>query len=205
MAEMKSAFERAWERAQGLGKLLPEEVRRRKEEEFAPAGRGLAQQFLEHGYTDIFTEGVHKYSDEEGEIVTKAALSRLVEAIELGDGAIAARAMEGIIALKGNGALGEINERMKGIFQEYGQERWEKQQRKREQIERERKEILHRLRISGDAVGEVNLDSSEAWERISEGLRSPFEDRLHQLKQELWSLFLTPGSFPDEGDKATRT
>ena len=46
MGEIKSAWEIAVERVEGLGKLSPEELRRQKEEEYALIGQVLADKYL---------------------------------------------------------------------------------------------------------------------------------------------------------------
>jgi hypothetical protein len=188
MGDMKSAFERAWERAEKLGELTPQEIRERKEEEFSLIGRGLAQRYLEHGYLDVLQEGVDKYSDEERKIVTKAALSSLVAAIEIGNYDIAMRAMPGILTLKGNGPIQEIAEKLGAIFQEYEQAKQQRYEKEKEQLQKEEREILHQLRISGSAIDELNLEVSAAWDRACAELSFQFGERLHQLKEELLEL-----------------
>ncbi len=202
MGEMKSAFERAWERAEGLGKLSAEEIGRRKEEEFAPVGRGLAGRYLEHGYAEILIEGLSKYGGEEGEIVVKAALSRLVQAIELENGEITTRALEGIAALKGEEEPRQIAERIRGICREYVEARNQRMEQERKQIERDEREVLHQLRISGDAVGDINLRTSASWADIAHELHSQYDEMLRQFKQELGALLFAPGVLADEGNPA---
>jgi hypothetical protein len=188
MAEMKSAFERAWERAEGLGKLTPQEIRERKEEEFTLIGRGLAQQYLGHGHLDVFQQGVDKYGAEEKEIATKGVLSSLVAAMEIENYDLAMRAMAGILNLKGNGQIREIAEKVRAIFQEYEQAKQERYEKEKGQLQREEREILHQLRISGSAIDEINLEVSGAWDRACAELRSQFGAGVHQLKEELSSL-----------------
>ena len=190
MGNMKSAFERAWERAEGLGKLTPQEIRERKEEEFTLIGQGLAQRYLEHGHLDVLQEGVDRYDAEEKEIATKAALSSLVAAIEIeiGDYETAARAMAGISTLKGNGPIREIAEEVRAIFQELEQAKQQRYEKIQGQLQREERDILHQLRISGSAIDEVNLEVSGAWDRAYAELRSQFGERVHQLKKELLEL-----------------
>ncbi len=188
MGNMKSAFERAWERAEGLGKLTPQEIRERKEEEFTLIGQGLAQRYLEHGHHDVLQEGLDKYGGEEKEIAIKGVLSSLVAAIERGDYEIAARAMAGIQTLKGNGPIREIAEEVEVIFQEYEEAKQQRYEKVKGQLEREEREILHQLRISGSAVEEVNLEVSGAWDRACAELRSQLGERLHQLTKQLLDL-----------------
>lgn len=192
MGNMKSAFERAWERAERLGKLSPQELRERKEEEFSLIGYGLAERYLEHGRPEILEEEVSKYSDEEKEIVTRATLSRLVAAMEIEGRETATRAMTGIVTLKGNGPIQGIGEKIASIYQEYEQERQQKYEQKKDEIQRGEREILHRLRISGSAVAGIDSEVSATWHKMAAGLRSQFNERLDQLKQELLNL-LTGG------------
>lgn len=188
MENMKSAFERAWERAEKLGKLSPQELRERKEEEFSLIGHGLAERYLEHGHPEIFEEEVSKYSDEEKEIVIRATLSRLVAVMEIEGRETATRAMAGIVVLKGDGPIQEIGEKIASIYQEYEQERQQKYEQKKDDIQRGGKAILHQLRISGSAVAEINSEVSGTWYEMAAELRSQFNERLDQLKQELMNL-----------------
>lgn len=192
MGNMKSAFERAWERAERLGKLSPQELRERKEEEFSLIGYGLAERYLEHGRPEILEEEVSKYSDEEKEIVTRATLSRLVAAMEIEGRETATRAMTGIVTLKGDGPIQGIGGKIASIYQEYEQERQQKYEQEKGEIQRGEREILHRLRISGSAVAGIDSEVSATWHKMAAGLRSQFNERLDQLKQELLNL-LTGG------------
>lgn len=185
MAEMKSAFEKALERAGRLGKLSPQEIRERKEDEYAPIGRALADRYLKHGYGKILEEEADKYAGEEKEIVMKAALSRLVEAIELGNYDTTERAVEGILVLTGEEQVGDIGEQIRSLLAEHRQAEENKYQEQRGEIERRERELLHRLRISGSAVGEINLEASETWKELSQELYSQFEQRLDELKGRL--------------------
>ena len=52
-------------------------------------------------------------------------------------------------------------------------------------MEREERELLRQLGISGSAIGEINLEASETWKDILGGLYSEFGQRLNQLKEQL--------------------
>ena len=52
-------------------------------------------------------------------------------------------------------------------------------------LARRERELLHQLRISGSAVGEVNVEASEAWKGLSRELYSQFDQRLQQLREQL--------------------
>jgi len=188
MSEMKSALEKALERAEKLGKLSPEEMRQRKEAEYAPIGRALAERYLGHGQKRVFKEEVNRYSGEEKGIVLRAALLRLGEAIDLENDELTEMAMAGMLVLKQKGKIGEINEEIRSLLREYREAEKQKYEGEKERIEKGEKELLHQLRISGSAVGEINLKANEAWASISQELYSRFNERLVDLKGELLSL-----------------
>jgi len=188
MSEMKSALEKALEKAEKLGKLSPEEMRQRKEEEYTPIGRAIADRYLGHGRNPILEEEVNRYSGEEKAIVIRAALSRLEDAIGLESDEVAERAIAGILTFRGEEKFGEISERIRSLLGEYREGRRQKYEEQKEHIERREMELLHQLRISGSAVGDINLQTSEAWARISQELSSRFDERLEELKRELANL-----------------
>ena len=184
MDEIKSALEKALEKVDKLGKLSPQEMRESKEKEYIPVGRALADRYLEHGYIKLLEEDTSRYGGEEKEIVRKAALTRLVEAIDLGKYEASERAMEGIAALAGENLVGEMKQQIKDILMEYeGAEEAAYQEQKAE-VERREMGLLHQLRISGSAVGTINLEASDAWKELSKKLYSRFDQRLRQLKEQ---------------------
>jgi len=185
MSEMKSALERALEKAEKLGKLSPEEMRKRKEEEYTPVGRAIADRYLGHGYSPVLKEEVNRYSGDEQGIVIRATLSRLEEAIGLESDEVAERAIAGMLTLRAEGKIEEIGEGIKSLLREYREARRATYDQEREHLERREREVLHQLRISGSAVGEINLKASEAWARTSQELRSRFNERLEELKRQL--------------------
>ena len=188
MDELKSSFDRAMERVEGMGKLSPEEMRERKEAEYTPAGRAITERYLEHGHEQLFTEEVGKHGGDEGGIVRRAALVRLVEAIGLTSYETSERALKGVIALAGENAAEDVNgiiEGMAELFKEFGENLQVKYVSEKESIEKEDRELLHQLRISGSALGEMNMATSEAWGEAYRELAAPFRERLEVLKQEL--------------------
>ena len=188
MGEIKSAFEKAMEKLEGLGKLSPEELRERKEMEYAPVGQALAEKYLGHGYVQIFREEIDKYQGDEKGIVTKAALSRLVESVQLRDYEMAERAVAGILTLKDDNRIEEIREKIKNLCNEFKQAEQQKYEQEKGEVEKRGRELLHRLRISGSAIGEINTQVSDAWKRISDEVYSQFEERLSDFKRELLNL-----------------
>jgi len=189
VGEMKSAFEKAMEKAEKLGSLSPEEMRERKEAECTTLGRAIAARYMGHGHKQLLKEEVGRYSGDERGIVMGAALSRLVEAVDLESGDLIERALEGLVTLKGKGEVMEVTENIKGLLQEFRDVKQQKYEIEKEGIEKDERELLHRLRIAGTAVGAINLKSSEAWAMLSTELESQFSQRMEALKRELLGLF----------------
>jgi hypothetical protein len=190
VGEMKSAFEKAMEKAEKLGSLSPEEMRERREAECTTLGRAIAERYLGHGQRRLLREEVGRYGGEEQGIVMGAALSRLVEAVDLKSGdAVIGRVLEGLVALMGKGHVVEVTGNVKGLLQEFREVKRQTYESEKEGIERDGRELLHRLRIAGSAVSAINLKSSEAWAGLSTELESQFSQRLEVLKRELLGLF----------------
>ena len=188
MDELKSAFDRAMERVERMGDLSPEEMHERKEAEYTPVGRAIAERYLEHGHEQLFREEIGKHGGEEGTIVRRAALARLVEAIDLTSYEMAEGAMKGVLVLAGEGDADEVNgiiEGMVGLFKEFGEELQRKYGGEKERIEGEERELLHHLRISGSAVGEINMATSESWGKAYREFSAPFRERLDAFKKDL--------------------
>jgi hypothetical protein len=188
MGEMKSAFDRAMERAEKMGKLSAEEMRQREEVEYLTVGRATAGRYLDHGHEQLFKEEVEKHAGERRGIVVRAALAGLVEAVSMTDYERTERALNGVLALVGdgggevvNGKIGEIT----GLLAEFSQGLERKYGEEQGRIERSERELLHQLRISGSAVGAINMAVSQAWGKTYREFALPFEERLESLKGEL--------------------
>ncbi|MDR9459918.1 MAG: hypothetical protein RI591_07235 [Dehalococcoidia bacterium] len=185
---MKSAFEKALEKADKIGKLSPEEMREREEAEYTPVGRAIAERFLGHGHKQILKEEVERYSSDENGVVVRAALSRLVEAIALSGGDPIERSLDGLLTLKGKEGIGEKIDSIRILFAEFQEEREQEYEREKENIEKSERELLHQLRITGSAVGAINPNASESLSLVYEQLNSRFNESLEALKQELQIL-----------------
>ncbi|MDY6906681.1 MAG: hypothetical protein SV910_00410 [Chloroflexota bacterium] len=185
MGELKSAFERALEKADGLGTLSPQEMRGLKEAEFVPVGRALAERYLGHGHTRVLSDEASRYHGEERDIVSRAALERLVEAIDVREGERSERALAAIPALAGAGHAAEAIGAIRGLLEEHRQAVEQRFSQQREQRERQIRELLHQMRIAGSAVGDVNPSSSDAWRQDAHELDARFDERLGELKGQL--------------------
>ena len=53
------------------------------------------------------------------------------------------------------------------------------------EMENKDREVLHRLRISGTAIGDMNVEASVEWQEKEQSLMATFAPRLDNFKQEL--------------------
>jgi len=188
MGEMKSAFEKALEKADKIGKLSPEEMREREEAEYTPVGSAIAERFLGHGHKQILKEELERYSSDENGVVVTAALSLLVKSIELTSSDLIERSLDGLLTLKGKERIGGTVDRIRILLTEFYEEREQEYAREKEYIEKNERELLHQLRITGSAVGAINPKASECLNIVNEQLNFRFIERLQVLKQELQIL-----------------
>jgi len=182
MTEMKSAWEIAQERANRLGKLSSDEKAEQEQQRYRQIGRALAQKWLD-GSPQLDLAAELNRQDEKGRTIVKQALiGRLAEDIDFAN-ARPLDSTQGIIeAIIGlEPALRPQAEEMAGLLREYQQA----EQKKRQELEAGYRETLHRLRISGTAVGAINLDSNPEWQQARDELIAAFAPRLNALKQAL--------------------
>jgi hypothetical protein len=188
MGEMKSAFEKALEKVDKLGKLSPDEMREREEAEYTPIGRAIAERFLGHGHKRILKEELERYRGDENGIVVRAILSRLFEAIDLSRGDLIERLLGGLLTIKGKERIGATIDRIRILFTEFEEEREQEYEREKGNIQKSERELLHQLRITGSAVGAINPKASESLSIVYEQFNSRFNERLEALKQKLQVL-----------------
>ena len=196
MGELKSAWEIAQEKANRLGKLSAEEEEQQRQQKYRQVGQALAQRYLDNPETLSLTTELNKRPEEEQELVKKAILSHLIQAIDLKgrsgttlDPARYSRSGEDkprlekisqeIVSLEPKSQ--PIIEEITKLMQEYeGAEG-----KTRQELEGKTREILHQLRISGTAVGDINIEATPQWQQAQQRLVETLELRLISLKQEL--------------------
>ncbi len=196
MGKLKSAWEIAQEKADRLGKLSAEEMQRQREQECRQIGRAIAQRYLDSPEPLPLAIELNKYQEKK-DLVRQAALTHLTQAIDLKSwsgtspdptkydnrsGGIyprLERIIQGIAAVEPKSE--SIIERIMGLVQEYEQ----LADKTRQAIEIKCRETLHKLRISGTAVGNINIEATPQWQQSWHLLTEPLESRLDSLKQEL--------------------
>ncbi|MBT4510852.1 MAG: hypothetical protein HOC20_01395 [Chloroflexi bacterium] len=185
MDEMKSALERALERADRMGRLSPEELQRQNEGRYIQAGEAITQRFFEHGNTSILAEQIEKLESGGTAIAIRSALATLIGGMDLSNKDLTERTLDGINSLGGSKPVNEISEEIMSLFGQYA---WQKKLWYEENAEEAGKEIKERMAsagIYGSAIAEINIENNEEWAQKSDELRSEFNSRLSEMKKVL--------------------
>lgn len=179
MGEMKTAWEIAQAKAAKLGKLSAEEQRQQEERKSRQIGTAIAQRYLSHWDPEGMQEEVSRYTSEQKPIIIRTILGELAETIGLRSQNMFERTVEGILRLKpeAQGTIEQVSE----LSREYGQA----ERKTRQEIEARVKQMLHQLRISGSAIGGINVEANQEWQESLQELARPFQERLDELKSEL--------------------
>jgi len=184
MGKLKSAWEIAQEKADRLGKLSAEEMQRQREQECRQIGRAIAQRYLDSPEPLSLAIELNKYQEKK-DLVRQATLTHLTQAIDLrfltsfGMTSKPEKIIQGIAAIEPKSE--SIIERIRGLAQEYEP----LADKTRRAIEIKCRETLHQLRISGTAVGNINIEATPQWQQSWHSLTEPLEPRLDSLKREL--------------------
>jgi len=185
MGELKSAWELAQERANRLGKLSAEEKEQQQRQEYRQIGQALAQKWMDNSRRPDVTAELGKHEEEEREIIRQAIIEHLVEPIGFAD-AQAIDNMKLVIQ-----AISSLKPELQPKAEETGQlvqEYEAAEQSIRQELEGSYRATLHQLRISGTAVGAINIEANPQWQSARQGLVESLAPRLDALKQALVRL-----------------
>jgi len=179
--KVKSTIELAMEKAAKLPRLTEEELRQQKEKEFGPRGRAIAGRFLAGDLADEDLDSeLSRYPEKQSEVVRGAFLASMCEAIDIGEAEATARAFEGIETLVRDDRLQETSSRLRGILQDFQEQR----QRELARAEQAEAVILQELGVSGSGI-RLNMEQSEGWREKRSELLARFRPKLDELKREL--------------------
>jgi hypothetical protein len=178
MERMKSAKEIALERVEKLDRISPEELKEEKARKCAELGRQLALRYLTARKPGEIEEELLKYSGEERNMVERSLWQDMVCKLELGNHDHLSFLLELASRMK-NEIIGKAGPEINNVFYSY-QEAVEKSKR---EIRNEGKNVLHQLRISGDAVGDINLRAREEWKGRIKATALPYEQELGRIKE----------------------
>lgn len=180
MSRIKSAWEIAMEKTAKL-EVTAEELQKQVKEKCRFAGKALADRYLNDFDLRQLKVDLEKYQNEEKDLVIKATISGLIEALELGDYEKLEKVAEGIFHLSGNEKVKETKGRLYIIFDGFKSA----EQKKRREIEESGRKLLNRRGISGEAVEIINPDGDEEWIRELEKTVRPFKEEFIRIKEEL--------------------
>ncbi len=185
MDEMKSALDRALERAERMGKLSPKEMQQHNEIKYKPIGEAIAQRFFEHGQTGILAEQLSRLEEECKVIATESAVFALISNIGLENSDLNLRSIEGIACLKGSTDTQKASDDIVSLF---GQYEWQKKllhEENSEDMEKEANERMAAAGITGHAIAGFNIEKNDQWIQKADELSSEFESRLSEMKKSL--------------------
>ena len=195
MSEMKSAFERAMERAESLGRASEED---RMKWKHAPEGEKLAVKYLKDE-CDLVTE-IGRYDEEVRQYLVEGAQGVLVRAIDLPRNEVAKKmnkkAMEAIKELKRDKVSVEnVYTKLRRIFNHYEQEG--AQQRKqayeavKQNVEAQMQQAVQQ-QLGPFAKMKLNVENQpqfqQEWRRALVQLESQYIKLLDEFKQEILSV-----------------
>ena len=194
MEEMKSALDRAMERAERLGEASPEELLRM---ESVPKGNELAARYLRDANCDLDAEltkykgsGARKYIIEG---VEKILFSNISFPRSERDREIAGRAMKGISILKqSKKRVEDILGQMEHLFSYYEQARQQAYVQLKESFEAKMANSIRAAELQLGGRGKPNVELlpqfQDEWRRVIGQLNAQYEKVLQEQKQELSDL-----------------
>ncbi len=182
MGEIKSAWEIAQLKAGKLGNLSPAELKKQREDRCQLIGTSVAEKYLEQDSTQYLEAELDKHDSTDKELIIHAAIERLTEGINLSNRLMLDKVSQGILNMT-HGKTAEAIHRLEALAQEYN----EAEDKEQHEINRNGREVLHQLRISGTAIGQINILAKKDWQEKIDQLGQPFKERLSKLKQEILS------------------
>lgn len=191
MDEMKSALERAMERADRLGKASEED---RRKWQYLPEGEKLAAEHMKGG-SDLLVE-LGKYDDDARPHVAEGAQKVLVGSMDLPRNDVAKarnkKVMEAIKELKRDKVgVENVFTKIRRVFNHYEQEGEQQRRQAYEEVKRDVEAKLRQaMQQSGqEAPEKMNVESQpqfqQEWRRAVSQLDSQYINLLDEYKQEI--------------------
>ena len=194
MGEMKSAWEKAMEKAEKLGKPTDEEL---KQLEYIPAGNTLAARFLQEEKYDLEAE-LTKYKGSGGrQYVLQGAQEIFLRNIGLphneNDKKSTLRAMAGIKLLKENTKqLDVIYERINNLLTYYEQARQQAftqfKKNFEDKIKESAKAVQQRPGAMASLEAQIQQQFQDEWRRASNELDAQYDRALDEHRQQVLKI-----------------
>ena len=195
MSEMKSALERALERAESLGEASQEDRMRWK---YFPEGEKLAGKYFK-GDSDLLIE-LDKYDEQARPFVIEGAQAILVSSVDLPRNEQAKKmtkkAMEAVKDLKRDKvALENVYTKLRRIFSHYEQEGEQQRKQACEAVKRDFEAKMQQAMQQQPGAGpppRIDIESQpqfqQEWRRVLSQLESQYLTLLEEYKQEIRSV-----------------
>ncbi|MFC1846137.1 hypothetical protein ACFLYM_01825 [Chloroflexota bacterium] len=194
MSEMKSAWEKAMEKAEKLGKPSTEELKRL---EHIPTGNMLAAQYLQNDNYDLNAELTKYKGSGARNYVIEGIQEILLRNITLPHDEhaqkVISRAMEGIKMIKENTKqLDVIYERINNLLDYYNQARQQSFTQFKQNFESKLQELSQSLQqraAAGHSIeAELQQQFQEEWRKVSNELDTQYNKTLEEHKQQILSV-----------------
>jgi len=178
---IKSAWEIAQEKANKLGNLSAQEREEQRQDKCRLLGEAIADKYLSQRDSRIIKNELDKHESPDKGSISGAVMRRLGQSIDLTYPGSLPDIFRGILAVSHTPSTKKTLDLIETLFQEY----IEAEKKQRQEIEDACGQILHQIRVSGSAIGPVNIRAKEEWQAKLDQTASPFFERLKSLKQEL--------------------
>ncbi len=195
MDEMKSAYERAMERAEGLGKASEEDLTKWK---YLPEGAKLAAKYLRDEF-DLATE-IGKYEEKVRQLVVQGAQEAFLRNIDLPRNDLAKKknkkVMEAIKELKRDKVgIENVYTKLRRVFSHYEKEGEQQRRQTYEAVKRDFEAKLMQAaqqQLGAAPPPKVNVEShpqfQQEWRRILAQLDSQYLKLLDDYKKEILTI-----------------
>ena len=194
MNEMKSAWEKAMEKAEKLGKPTDDEL---KQLEYVPQGNALAAKYLQEGVVDLNAELTKHKGTGIRQYILLGIQETLLRNISLPhndhDKQVTLKAMNGIKVIKENvKQLEVIYERINNLLSYYEQARTQAFNQFKSNFESKiqdlSKTLQQRAGATANLEAQIQLQFQEEWRRASSELDRQYEKTLEEHKQQIVNL-----------------
>lgn len=188
--EIKSALERALERAEKLGKASKDELKRL---EAVPLGNAIAARYLKGEVADLQAE-LSKHGAEMSRFLMEGLLGTFLKNMNLPQSPAAkgtnAKAMQGVIALEGaKGPVREIFSQMEQLFNSYEKSLQQAFLRLKQEFEAKLGDAKRAMEAQTGTPVSLDVERhpqfQEEWRRVRAQLDSQYGQVLEQHKQRL--------------------
>ena len=177
MGEIRSSWEIAQEKADKLGDLSSDERTRQREEQYRNVATVLVRQYLDDKDIRPVEKELNRYTGEDRELMTQVILDSLIESIGLNNDFSPELVLRGINAISDKVETGDGVDAIEDIYNEY----LESLKVKKRHAEDAGRQMLRDMKISGNAVGRINIYARDEWSDALSNVTVHFKKRLADI------------------------